>query len=687
MYEAYFGFKEKPFDIAPDPRFFYHSRKHQEALALLVYGLREKTGFAVLSGELGIGKTTTVRAFLDELERNCQVAYFPNPKLSTTGFLKHVCHYFGLQTKSDSRLDHLKKLQDFLLESHQNGRTTALIFDEAHNLDIALFEEIRLLNNLETSSQKLLQVFLVGQPGLDDLLDRSDLRQLKQRISIRHYLRPLDCEETRDYIRTRIRVAGAENLNCFAEEAIQKIYKYSRGIPGIINHICHKSLLRGYKTKTPIIEEKTVTACIADLGMDRARGRGRFIGERRGVILAGRYLPYPSLILIVIFLALAAGGVGYFLTAGPYSSGDRAPLESSPLKQTVRLAPDLVATEKGKEAVPVKGDLIEESAISGAPSRMDSQADRTTPVSELEELSSPQGFKVPKTTAVTVEAGDTIDSIILKEFGRMDQQLLDAVRELNPGIDDLGQIQVGQVIRLPESGKVADNGLPTDVEEKHTNQAPRRGVEETPIVPEKEGEFETVTEQTFEAKKRETPTIPDESLRTVTRETGDIGGETPVSISGSMEPEKGKIESQAQTEQAALKKEAERPPLTLLATEEEVKEFFADYLDRYIRMDSNGFISLFSSRAVQNGKDRLHEIKKTYSGFFEQSRRLQYQLADMKIEIYQNSIVARARYQLDQIPKRGRKKRVFKGTIQWALIRENDELVILSLDYQPQGSR
>jgi phage tail protein X len=378
-----------------------------------------------------------------------------------------------------------------------------------------------------------------------------------------------------------------------------------------------------------------------------------------------------------------AGGVGYFFTAGLYSSGDRTPLEPSPQTQTARLAPDLsdVATETGEEAVhpsPSKGDLIEESAISGAPSRMDFQADESAPVSEMEEFSSPQDFKPPKTSAVTVEAGDTIGTIIFKEFGRMDEQPLEAVRELNPGIEDLAQIEVGQVIRLPESGRGADKTLPIEVEEEHALQASRGGTEETPIVPEKEGEFESVTEQTIEAKRRETPTTPDESFRTEK--------EIPVEL-GEIEGAKGEKESQAQTEQASLKKEAERPKLTLLATGEEVKEFFVDYLDRYTRMDSNGFISLFSSQAVQNGKDGLDEIEKTYSTFFKQSRELQYQLADMKIKIYQNSIVVRARYELDQIPKRGRKKKVWKGTIQWTLVRENDELMILSLDYQPQGSR
>jgi phage tail protein X len=493
------------------------------------------------------------------------------------------------------------------------------------------------------------------------------------------------------------------------------------------------------------------------------------------------------MILIFIFLALVAGGVGYFFTAGLYSSGDRAPSEPSPQTQTARLAPDLsvVATEEVEEAVhpsPSKGDLIEESAISGAPPRMDSQADESAPVSEIKEFSSPQDFKPPKTSVVTVEAGDTIGTIIFKEFGRMDQPLLEAVRELNPGIEDFDQIDVGQVIRLPESERGADKTLPTEVEEEYALQASRGGTEETPIVPKKEGEFESVTEQTIEAKRRETPTTPDESFRTekeilvelgeiegakgemgeritikepsvgdlgesgqekapqpvvaqasdeafteeepsgkapvsgpevlskkatgldqegktkdsppsqkskstVTPEAVDIGRETPVSITGSKESEKVEKESQAQTEQASLKKEAERPKLTLLATEEEVKEFFADYSDRYTRMDSKGFVSLFSSQAVQNGKDRFDEIEKTYATFFKQSRKLQYQLADMKIKIYQNSIVVRARYELDQIPKRGRKKKVWKGTIQWTLVRENDELMILSLDYQPQGSR
>ncbi|MBW2123983.1 MAG: AAA family ATPase, partial [Deltaproteobacteria bacterium] len=267
MYEMFFGFREKPFRMTPDPRFLYLSATHKEALAQLIYGVKERKGFVVLSGEVGTGKTTVVRAMLEGLDDNCQFAYVFNTKLSVVDFLRLVCHDFGLQVKGEAKTDYLVSLHDFLIESDNDGKTTTLIVDEAQNLDVAVFEEIRMLTNLETPSHKLLQIFLVGQPELNTLLDQADLQQLKQRVSTRYHLVPLDQKETREYIHFRMRIAGARFMNCFTEGAIQKIYQYSHGIPRLINNICDNALLLGYAKDNPIVSEKTIRECVVDLDL------------------------------------------------------------------------------------------------------------------------------------------------------------------------------------------------------------------------------------------------------------------------------------------------------------------------------------------------------------------------------------------------------------------------------------
>lgn len=268
MYESFFGFKEKPFNDAPDPSFLYLSNKHKEALALLTYGIKERKGFVVLSGEVGTGKTTILRAFMKQLDSNSRVAYVFSTKLSDKEFLKFVCHDFGLQVNGDLKIDYVTKLLDFLMKSYYEGKTTTLIVDEAQNLDMLVFEEIRMLTNHETSSQKLLQVFLVGQPQLNDHLERDELWQLKQRISTRYHLYPLDRRETMEYIQTRMRIAGATRQDYFTEGATQKIYKHSHGIPRLINNICDNALLIGYALDTPVINEKIIRECVADLKLE-----------------------------------------------------------------------------------------------------------------------------------------------------------------------------------------------------------------------------------------------------------------------------------------------------------------------------------------------------------------------------------------------------------------------------------
>jgi general secretion pathway protein A len=248
MYLAFFGIAEKPFAITPDPRYLYLSARHADALAHLVYGINEAGGFIQLTGEVGTGKTTTIRSLLARAPKNAEIALILNPRLSAGEFLLALCEELGLGT-DERAATNTKELVDmlnrYLLRAHAQGRRVVLIVDEAQNLAPEVLEYIRLLTNLETETQKLLQIILIGQPELRKLLAREDLRQLAQRITGRYHLDPLSREETAAYVRHRMRVAGA-TVDIFTRGALREIYKVSRGIPRVINIICDRALLGAY---------------------------------------------------------------------------------------------------------------------------------------------------------------------------------------------------------------------------------------------------------------------------------------------------------------------------------------------------------------------------------------------------------------------------------------------------------
>ncbi len=248
MYLAFFGIAEKPFAITPDPRYLYLSARHADALAHLVYGINEAGGFIQLTGEVGTGKTTTIRSLLARAPKNAEIALILNPRLSPGEFLLALCEELGMGA-DDSVAGNTKELVDllnrYLLRAHAQGRRVVLIVDEAQNLTPELLEHIRLLTNLETETQKLLQIILIGQPELRKLLAREDLRQLAQRITGRYHLDPLSRQETAAYVRHRMRVAGA-TADVFTRGALREVYNVSRGIPRVINIICDRALLGAY---------------------------------------------------------------------------------------------------------------------------------------------------------------------------------------------------------------------------------------------------------------------------------------------------------------------------------------------------------------------------------------------------------------------------------------------------------
>ena len=257
MYESFYNLKERAFNLTPDPRFLYFTERHCEALSNLVYGIRERKGFLVLSGEAGTGKTTLINALLDTLDRaNVLSAFIFNPILTVPEFFECLLSDFNVKSDEPSKTQVLLRLNSFLLERYRSGQVTVLVVDEAQNLSGEVLEEIRLLTNLETATEKLLQIVLVGQPELIAKLNSPHFRQLRQRISMRCKLEPLTQFETKEYINTRLEIAGLPTQEIFTDGTIAEIFRRSGGIPRLINTICDNSMLSGYasEAKTIVID-------------------------------------------------------------------------------------------------------------------------------------------------------------------------------------------------------------------------------------------------------------------------------------------------------------------------------------------------------------------------------------------------------------------------------------------------
>jgi general secretion pathway protein A len=265
MYLDYYHLREAPFNITPDPKFLFFSTKHQEAFNHLLFGVRERKGFIELTGEVGAGKTTVCRKLLEELGPQYRTALILNPCLTPHQLLKAIVRELGLKPRGIDRLAFLEALNQFVLAEVNAGRDVVVVIDEAQNLTDEALEQVRLLSNLETDRQKLLQIILMGQPELRDKLARPHLRQLRQRITVRYHLSPLDAAETGQYVDHRLTLAGANGQPRFDEDALRQVYKYSGGVPRLINAVCDKTLLAGFVNQTGLMTKKLVKLAVREL--------------------------------------------------------------------------------------------------------------------------------------------------------------------------------------------------------------------------------------------------------------------------------------------------------------------------------------------------------------------------------------------------------------------------------------
>ncbi len=269
MYKSFFGLKENPFNVNPDPRFLYLTKQIEEALTGLMYGIQTRKGFITLTGEVGTGKTTLINRLLDWLHhRNARTAFLFNSRMNSNQLFDFILAEFDIPCESKSKSQQLLKLNQWLLDRYRAGETVVLIIDEAQNLTYPVLEEIRLLTNLETSTEKLLQIVLSGQPELEERLRLPQLRQLRQRIMLRCKTSPLTKEQTRDYVIERLRIAGSSGEAVFSDQAVDAIYIYSLGIPRVVNLLCEHSLVNGFVEQERPILPKIVEDVAREFQLD-----------------------------------------------------------------------------------------------------------------------------------------------------------------------------------------------------------------------------------------------------------------------------------------------------------------------------------------------------------------------------------------------------------------------------------
>jgi general secretion pathway protein A len=282
MYHDFYGLIRPPFEMTPDPAFLYLGETHREGLATLVYGVRSRKGFVMLTGEVGTGKTTLLHALLAQLDASTDSAYIFNPLLEPLDFFRLLFDDLGIEETCFSKAEYLLALNHFLIDRLKKDRTVLLIIDEAQNLSPEMLEEVRLLSNLETPNSKLIQILLVGQPELSEMLDRDALRQLRQRIVLRHELKPFSADEAEFYVEERLRLAGYTGKGIFKRSALRELFAFTGGVPRLVNAVCDGALLTCYGRDQATIDGEIIREVANDLNLNQGPVAGKTGNRRRG---------------------------------------------------------------------------------------------------------------------------------------------------------------------------------------------------------------------------------------------------------------------------------------------------------------------------------------------------------------------------------------------------------------------
>jgi type II secretory pathway predicted ATPase ExeA len=489
MYTSYFGFREKPFHVTPDPRFFYTNPVYQEAYATLLYGVRERKGLIVLTGEVGTGKTTLLRKLMDNSGELSASFFCYNTNLTFEELLTFICNEFALPGEGKGQLAKIQALSDFLIEQLKRGRTAALLVDEAQNSSEEVLENLRLLSNLETRSEKLLQIVLAGQPELESLLDQPKLRQLKQRITLRYRLDPLKEREVGSYIDYRLRAVGYEHNELFTPDGLEAIVIYSKGIPRLINVICDNALLITYASSRKKISGDVIREVARDLHLE-SDVRITKAADRPAVQAKSdeslrperRHLAWVAVETLLILLLLGAGGAIIY----PLQTKNYVSTVNSKFEELIAITGESLEfinhhlnvwltnlmpreAKLEKVQVPIRSDS---SARSGTESESESASavdeepqvlsEETKPsvpplVYEKEKSGQQKSSSTPdpaapvekKMETTRILQGSAIGSTAYHFYGANSLLGIDLIKEFNPQLQDLNRISFDWGLRLP----------------------------------------------------------------------------------------------------------------------------------------------------------------------------------------------------------------------------------------------
>jgi general secretion pathway protein A len=504
MYTDYFGFREKPFGVTPDPRFFYTNPCYQEAYASLLYGIRERRGFIVLTGEVGTGKTTLLRRLMQQMESNVRFVFFYNTTLSFEELLDFMCEELGLPIKEAGRHHKIHALNQLLMDQLARAGTVALLIDEAQNLGEEVLEHLRLLSNFETTAEKLLQVVLVGQPELESKLTQPELRQLKQRIAVQCRLERLDDKEVGPFINYRLNVVGYKRHQLFTPDAVQEIAYYSKGYPRLINILCDNALLIAYATSQKSVTGEIIEEAANDLrfelrgGGPLSTGESRHLSTEVGSKEARDTVPLrradyqkkayshsrtkSRVIAAVLFLAI--GGVGFYLGQVNNSFVEGVNEKLRTWQKTLQGTLGRGIENPQRRAFPLRGDQLSsvdermtastgnvgpasatdlsrvetrkegrDSHVTSEPTMISSGERISTSArggnAEVSSIGSASEVASRREKPMLVPPGSTIAEIAAHTYGAQRDLGLDLIKEYNNQIENLNRIRAGQPLWLP----------------------------------------------------------------------------------------------------------------------------------------------------------------------------------------------------------------------------------------------
>jgi general secretion pathway protein A len=428
MYQDYYRLKKEPFHITPDPEFLFLSPSHKQALGSIVYGVQNRKGFVVITGEVGVGKTTIVRSYLERVaKQKTKVIYIFHANVSFSNLLKTIYRELGLDAKTDDPVEMLDGLYEVLMEEFKQGNTVLLIVDEAQNMPIETLEDIRMLSNLETSKTKLLQIVLIGQPEFEKMLNLHELRQLKQRVAIHSIILPFTAKDSLAYIRHRLaKVALLPNAPIFTKSAMEMIVKEAKGIPRTINILCDNAMITGFEYKKKPIDTKIVKEIVADFKKD----------EKPSFLKFSVWRWVPASFVIAIFIVVL-----FLVASDKWSLFSKS--EHPTLSQTVEIPPVAAKME------PLAKNVDPSRDEQAAPSKEEMKPlEQEMKPSEQEKVREPSRKRFP--LSITVKKGNNLFRLTRNVYGYADNKLLAWVKQNNPWIMDMNNIPAGVEIIFPE---------------------------------------------------------------------------------------------------------------------------------------------------------------------------------------------------------------------------------------------